>query len=777
MRIMIGMAGLLLAAGTTGAMDLVKDGQPRAAIWYEAAPSNAVGMTGQRAAEELVRAVKIMSGAELALHAVAPGESPAIPPPAILLGALADRQGFPMTLKSRARDGFRIAEKGGFLAIAGESPQGVYHGVVTVLERLGCGWYTPGNVGEVIPRRSTVSVSNNLDHAEVSDSINRRFWYGGGGNRATGGEMSLAPWRLRNKGFIECGSWNHAWAGLVSKDLFATRPELFGVKRGQRSPSQLCTSSPETIRLAAETLIRIMGENPDQMVFAAGPNDGGGLCECAECANMHTPGYAEYSTGKPCYSDAIFKFASDLADITSHQFPDKDLGILVYSEYSRPLIKLKTLNPRVFPMMAPIRRCRLHGPGNPICPSSQIFHDEVLAWARSSAGKLGFYPYNYNLADALLPFTKFDYYKRLVRTTKEARITELAWIAESMDSWAAHAPLNYLTLRLLWSTDINVDAELDRFFNGFYGAAAAPMRDYWLRIDAAYATTPTHTGSSYGQHEVWTPALLKACRADIDRALTMAADPREKQAVAMADAGLRGAELYMDIWNSLGACDFLKAAQSQDQLKALIRERDSSTYPPSWFLERYAYGYYESFVGRPVTAGAKLLAEGGRVLARMPDVWKFRTDEKVVGVAEGWWKPELDDQAWTHFATFSKSWDDQGLVDYRGDAWYRTRFMAPADLSGDLRLWFGGFDENVDVYLNGQSLGEKKGFVKPAEYADIGKLLKPGENVLAVRVSSGSLAELGTGGIMMPVMIYRAAATAAPRGDAPAKGKGVEYEM
>ena len=766
--------GLVLAAGLGQAMEVVKDGRAMAGVWYETTPTNAMGLNEQAAAEELVRVVKRMSGADLALHAVAPGENPAVKAPAILLGSLADRKGFPMASKSRARDGFRIAEKDGVLTIAGESSQGVYNGVVTLLEMWGCGWYTPGEVGEVIPRQATVTVSNNLDHSEVSDSINRRLWYGGGGSRVTGGDKTLIPWRYRNKGFIECGSWNHAWAGLVDKELFKTEPELFGIKRGKRSASQLCTSNPKTIELAAESLLKKMAAKPNQTVFAAGPNDGGGLCECAECAKTQTPNYFEYTTGKPCYSDVIFKFASDLGKITSKTYPDKDLGILVYSEYSRPLVKIEKLDPRVFPMIAPIRRCRIHGPGSPLCPSSQILKDEIIAWSKSSNGKLGFYPYNYNLADALLPFTKFDYYKRLIATIKEAKVKELAWIPESMDSWSTHAPLLYLSIRVLWSTDIDVDAELERFFRGFYGHAAAPMRDYWRRIDAAYATTPAHAGSSYGQHQVWTPELLKACRADIDQAKTLAADAREKQAVEMADAGLKGAELYMTIWNQIGACEFDKAAKAQDQLKAFIAEKAALTNPPSWFQERYAWGYFETFVGRTVTDGARILAAGGQILVRLPDVWKFSKDEKAAGAEAGWGKPGFDDQAWTNLATFSKTWCDQGLEDYLGQAWYRTRFTAPADLKGDLRLWFGGFDENVDVYLNGEALGEKKGFVKPAEYADIGKFLKPGENVIAVRVAAGSLAELGTGGILMPAMIYRAGGSGAVK--APG-AKGVDYEM
>ena len=73
--------------------------------------------------------------------------------------------------------------------------RGVYHGVMDVLETLGCGWYTPGSVGEVVPRRPTLTVPDDLDHSEVSDSVNRRLWYGGMGNRVTGGERPLVAWR------------------------------------------------------------------------------------------------------------------------------------------------------------------------------------------------------------------------------------------------------------------------------------------------------------------------------------------------------------------------------------------------------------------------------------------------------------------------------------------------------------------------------------------------------------------------------------------------------
>ena len=590
----------------------------------------------------------------------------------------------------------------------------------------------------------------------------------------TKSSQALGPWLSRNKADLERGSWRHAWRGLVRKEkYFKDHPQYFSLKRGRRTAKQLCTTNPEVIRIAAGTLVAQMSSSSD-LVFPAGPNDGGNLCECEECAKLHTPGYLEPSSGKPSHTSIVFKFASDIAEITSKRLPDRDLGILIYSEYSRVPAKIKKVNRNVFPMFAPIRRCRLHGPGNPLCSWNRLWQEEIRGWAKLT-DKLGFYNYNYNLADTLVPFTKFDFYKRLVKQVRDLDIKELAWVSETIDSWAMHAPHMWLSARLSWDSRIDVDEELDRFFTGFYGASSRPMRRYWLRIDDAYATTDTHTGSQYGLHHVWTEGLLAQSRRNIEEAKRLASNKREREAVAMAEAGLRCAELFTKIWNEIGSFDFLEAARTEKELENHVSRMASRTEPPSWAHERYAWGYYSRFVGRTVEGGAKILRGGGRILARLPDVWKFRRDPGLVGVENRWYVPRHEDSRWDEIATFSKSWDDQGLGGYHGEAWYRTRFTVPASARGlGARLWFGGFDHNVDVYLNGKHLGERKGFATPREFEGIAEHLSfGGENVLAVRVASGGLAEFGTGGIMMPVMIY------APGGGPSGKegGGGVEYEM
>ncbi|NDC62746.1 MAG: DUF4838 domain-containing protein [Planctomycetia bacterium] len=755
-----------------GAVTLVsKDGPPPAiCVAPDAAPEVA------EAADELARVLGAMTGRPLAVtKAVEPP-----PGPAILLDALAARAGLRMEKTSRAGDGYRYKVDGNRLLLVGESPRGIFLGATSLLESLGCGWFAPGPLGEVIPARETVSLADGLDHTGISNSISRRYWYGG--KNGVGEKTTL--WLRRLNGDLSTGSWNHAYSSLINREkLLESHPEYFSLnsdKAGgmKRLGKQLCTTNPETVSVAAETLCGRMAGTAEKnrselLVFAAGPNDGGGLCECESCTKLDTPGYLEPSSGKPSCSDRTFTFADELASITSRRFPDRDLGVLVYSEYSRVPVTIKKLHPNVFPMVAPIRRCRLHGPGNPNCVWGKMFADEISGWCGVTNGKLGFYIYNYNLADSLLPLGKVQFYKDLVREVNRLEVPQLAWIFETIDSWSMHAPSMYLSVRLSWDSRIDIDREMDRFYAGFYGEAAGPMRDYWTRIDQAYAETPVCTGSSYGQHRIWTPKMLAASRDDIEKSKALAASGRVKEAVAMAEAGLVCAERFMQVWNAIGVCDFAAAARARDGLVAHVKSMAERTEEPNWVHQRYAVDqYFNRFIGRTVDGGAKALADGGAIVVRLPDEWKFAKDEKGVGAREGWQNVDYDDGGWGTLRTFSRSWSDQGLATYQGDGWYRATVTVPAEAKGpaggkanDLRLWFGGFDNNVDVYVNGRHLGEKTGFATPAEFAGLAELLTfGGPNTIAVRVSAGSLAELGTGGIMMPVMIYRASGKAAEPG-------------
>ncbi len=733
--------------------------------------------TEQYAAEELARVLGVMTDAGVDVIEVDGAEN--VPSPeegaVFVVGELAEDLGLSMDKSSPAGDGYRYVVREGRVLVVGESPAGVRHGVFAFLEHLGAGWYTPGEIGEVIPQRESVGVAADLDHSEVSDSVHRRFWYHA---RGSSGESREAKreWTRRLGGDNRIGSWSHAWRGLVRPDdHFEDNPELFSYNRelGERTTRQLCTTNPETIRIAAEALMQSMEANPDAIVFNAGPNDGGGLCECDDCIAIDDPGYLEPSSGRLDATDRIFKFAEELAGITSEKYPDRQLGVLIYSDYSRIPRKIEKLHPNVRPQFAPIRRCRLHGPGHPECHWNQLWSEEIHGWAEIT-DKLGFYIYNQNLAEMVVPLSKIGFYRRLQKHAGELEVDELDWVFETNDSWAQLAPHLYLSVRLSWRSDIDIEETMDRFFDGFYGAAAGPMRSYWMRVDEAYERGDTHTGSVFGLHHVWTDELLSASREDIESALELAADERERAAVEMAEAALRCAELFAETRSAINKLEFGGANETFQELLDHLEYMEGVQHAPNWHQQRPWIG---RFLGRIVEGGYEALRGGGRPLVQMPDVWKFTRDEAEVGVDKGYWRTEFDDSGWKDIHTYTKSWDDQGLGWYHGQAWYRVEFEMPEfDADADIRLWFGGFDENVDVYLNGEHLGEERGFATPAEYEDIaGHLASGGENVLAVRVTNYDLAEIGTGGIMMPVMVYESAETADP--DDEIEEDEVRYKM
>jgi hypothetical protein len=104
------------------------------------------------AAEQLADALEKMTGRRPVLTPVEDANEVSRTALGLVLGALARDLGVRMEARSPSRDGFRYQAIPPLVLIVGESDRGVFYGVCAFLESLGCGWYTPGEVGEVIPR-------------------------------------------------------------------------------------------------------------------------------------------------------------------------------------------------------------------------------------------------------------------------------------------------------------------------------------------------------------------------------------------------------------------------------------------------------------------------------------------------------------------------------------------------------------------------------------------------------------------------------------------------
>ena len=125
--------------------------------------------------------------------------------------------------------------------------------------------------------------------------------------------------------------------------------------------------------------------------------------------------------------------------------------------------------------------------------------------------------------------------------------------------------------------------------------------------------------------------------------------------------------------------------------------------------------------------------------------WLFHLGDEQGADYMGW-----DDRAWQK-VTIPHDWSVEYPFDRRhssgtgylpgGTAWYRKHFSLPEDIRGKcVRVTFGGVYRNAAVWINSNYLGKR-----PYGYStfthDISAFVRPGENVLSVRVEHEETAD------------------------------------
>ena len=290
---------------------LIRDGKAEASIVLasEADPK------ARAAADDLQNILHTMTGATLPIvDDEAPTEGPLL-----LVGGsrrtaelgLTKPAGYP------GEERVLVRRLGNCIVLMGND-DGPYNGtafaVTALLERLGCGWFGPDELWQVIPRTDTVSVGYlEIDHVPsfttrktwvlLRNPELARRWYMGGEEK----EIDHAYWKL-----------------FPREQYFQKHPEWYCLVDGRRNPYvewwQMCYSNEEVQRLTAEKLDRYFREHPYCTQAALSANDGyfEGFCECEDCRRLGTP------------SEVMIYFVNRIAERLEKEWPDKQLMFFVY---------------------------------------------------------------------------------------------------------------------------------------------------------------------------------------------------------------------------------------------------------------------------------------------------------------------------------------------------------------------------------------------------------------------------------------------------------------
>lgn len=702
--------------------------------------------------KDLALYLEKMSGAKVEILTQPPAKDDTRLP--ILIGEAAVRKFGAPRASYPYKQGFRVVVSPKGIGLAGESDLAVSYAIYELLESLGCRWYMPSEMGEIIPARPTVKLPGR-DESLAPGTIYRGIWYGDEAFKR----------RTRQGGLVLSAGHALEIAGYIPKEKLAAHPEWQGLIKGKREPSRFCWSNPEVAAAVADGIIAMLDKDYSPTVSLS-PDDGALFCECDKCKALDA-GDWDVSLGEMSITDRYIHFCNQIAGRVTAKYPDVLFGFLAYVQYTRPPVR-ETLHPNLVPQIAPITYCRAHTTlQGDLCPSRHEIKPIVEGWGKK-AHRLSYYNYMFHLAEVSVP------YPMIRQMSDELSIlyaNHVAfWQPESLSNFESVLPGMVLAMRMSWNPKAAPATVLDEFYGTFYGAAAPAMRRYWQTMDEAWTQVPEHAGSGFGHMRRFTPARMGEARAAMDDALAAAKTASEHFRVAMQDEALRQFELFMKLRHDLADGRFtgLGADAARWMEKQLALGRDyapqSAFTKVGWTPLTVAGTYFSSFF-KPAYDDAARLAKDYVVVSPPLRQWRYQVDKEKKGESRGWQESGFDDTAWSTTDPCVDTWASLGLTTYYGPVFYRATVKLPTVPAGKkVYLWIGGTDGSAKVYVNGRHIpyvsakGETSdafsGYCQPASF-DITPAVKRGdENTVAIIGTHQVMNELGTGGLIAPVVVY-----------------------
>ena len=439
---------------------------------------------------------------------------------------------------------------------------GSLYAVYDFLERF-CDvrWYAPTEIGIVCPSTPTLSVTG-TDVRRSPAMIHRwitptQLYMPGPPDKVPARDVQVWKLRMRVGGqaFWVC----HSFYGYYDRFL-KDHPDWFAQGYPGRPP-QMCYTNPDFVRQVvqdARDYFDGKGAKPGAAamgdVFGLVPMDNSSWCKCPRCQaemNAAEESNLQFNNGKA--SDYVFNFVNKVACEVRKTHPDKWIGALAYSSYAYYPAKVKP-EPNVI-----VQLC-LHT-RNWWCPSMEVNDRKVLRQWRESDPARPLYLWLYYCFPALNARSgHYNYFPgffahTVVPQMKMYRDADIRGIFMEHSSECGATYLMdqiefYVTLKLADDPQLDGNQLIDEFFTRYYGAAAAPMKELYCRIEDTFSNpknySPDIQNSPGHQHQndalAWVSLGTEERMQEFAKLMTQAHEaaqtPIEKERLAMFEKGI-----------------------------------------------------------------------------------------------------------------------------------------------------------------------------------------------------------------------------------------------
>lgn len=449
---------------------LVENGQSHAVVLVDVDASEQV----LNAAKTLVKYVHKSTGVELPIQTInAGGLQPETVRVYVGISSSADQQQINGLLEGMNGDGFVIVPKENTITIIGPTAWGTEFGVDEFLERfVGVRWLLPGPDGEDVPEHQTINVALETIRDEPA-AISRQFF---GTETITTNEVSIpatnTEWARHNR-IYENIQFHHHVKELFDPEVFIDHPEYYpdGVPAKGSQDWQPCLNDA-TAKAAIQRIIGFFDQNPEISSYSLGLNDSLNFCE-AKPGHPQNPGTTN-SIGYLNMSNIYYPWVNQIVEGVLEKYPDKYFGLLAYwTVYDAPTnVKL---NSKVIPYITDDRMSWI----DPKIGELGMNHTE--RWSQA-ATNLGFYEYLYGSpynVPRVYPHKMAENYSY----GKDKGV--IAHVAELYPNFG-EGPKPWISAKLQWNPDLNVDDLLNDWYVRAVGANAAPYLqqyyEYWEKF-------------------------------------------------------------------------------------------------------------------------------------------------------------------------------------------------------------------------------------------------------------------------------------------------------
>lgn len=349
------------------------------------------------------------------------------------------------------------------LHVIGAKQAGLDHAVWDLLYRIGYRQFFPGATWEVVSAVRELTVD--VEAREQPVYLARRIWYGYGGWDFARGPY--ADWCTKNRvseGFqLNSG---HSYEGIIHKHQaeFTAHLEYYALVGGVRKGPKICIGNPGLRKLVVADALDRCAKDPMGDSITMDPSDGGGWCECAECAKLGS------------VTDQALFLTNEVAAAINVPYPGRVVGMYAYSYHSPP------------PHIAPHPQVVISVATSFIKGGATL--DELIEGWSAKGAKLGIREYyGVNVWDRDLPGAarggNLTYLTRTIPyfSSKGARYLS----AESSDNWGPNGLGYYLAARVLWNPKESekVPELVDDFLTRAFGPGKEPMRKFYTQLDGS----------------------------------------------------------------------------------------------------------------------------------------------------------------------------------------------------------------------------------------------------------------------------------------------------